>query len=239
VFQNNKIINGLYKDPQQELLEAYSPIFKFVLQFRNNLENIFFMIDDIKEEDYHQIAELLCLHFYENILLCNPFHNEILLIIHYLLSKEIEQLNSPSLSSFLDNSFLSILFKTLTQRREIKSYLNLIFHDIISYMEKHILNFLELDLSKIYENIKMNQTKDITPKNFKFDLKENYFNLDKTSFLLEGLSKTKLFTVRENENPVSDYKIKLTNEYFIRKLQKDFNNMDDTTKQFCKHFLYN
>ena len=157
-----------------------------------------------KSDEVDDLVNLLCHFFYDNILIQNPEREEILHIIYLLLEKEIANLKTPSVSSFLDGSFIGKLLKSLTRRQEIKQYLSMILGDLILQMEKSTENFLEVDPMRIYDRIKHKKT----PEGYKNNNLKKVFDVDKKMILGDRIRKTTItrkHLSRSNEKQEFDY----------------------------------
>ena len=69
-----------------------------------------------------------------------------LYIIYLLLEKEIDKLNTPSINSFLDDSFISKFLYELSNRYEIKCYINVVLNSLIRKINDINSNYLSLDI---------------------------------------------------------------------------------------------
>ena len=181
----------LEENSEKELAEVFEPVKKFFFQIRNNIQHVLNIIKNIKANDeIDQLVNLLCHFFFENILTQKPEQEEILLICYLLLEKEIENLNTPSVSSFLNGSFIGKLLKSFTRRQDIKSYLSMILGDLILKIEKSTINCLEIDVSRINDHLKDKKTGEILNKSFSLEKVKKMFNIDKKLFLGDRIRKT-------------------------------------------------
>lgn len=181
----------LVENTEKELLEVFDPVNKFLFQFRNNEKLIIKLIERVtKSEEIDDLVNLLCHFFYENILTQNSEQEEILHICYLLLEKEIENLNTPSVASFLDRSFIGRFLKSFTRRQDIKSYLSMILGDLILKMENSTENFLEVDPMRIYEHIKNKKMTEIFNKSFNLEKTKKIFEFDKKLMLGDRVRKT-------------------------------------------------
>ena len=102
-----------------------------------------------------EIVDLIGHFFFENIMVQNPEHEELLNLFYLLLEKEINNLNEPpNINEFLENSFISRLLKNLCKRSDVKNYLSLTFKDLIMKLESLSENFMEIDINLIFDKIK-------------------------------------------------------------------------------------
>ena len=192
----------LEENSEKELAEVFEPLKKFFFQIRNNIQHVLNIIKNIKANDeIDQLVNLLCHFFFENILTQKPEQEEILLICYFLLEKEIDNLNTPSVSSFLNGSFIGKLLKSFTRRQDIKSYLSMILGDLILKIEKSTVNFLEIDVSRINDHLKDKKTSEILNKSFSLEKVKKMFEIDKKLFLGDRIRKT---TIANTAN-ISNY----------------------------------
>lgn len=221
----------LEENSEKELLEIFEPLNKFFFQFRNNIQHVLNLIENLKSNDeVDQIVNLLCHFFYENILIQKPEQEEILLICYYLLEKEIDSLNSPSVSSFLNGSFIGKLLKSFTRRQDIKSYLSMVCGDLILKMEKSTINFLEIDVSRINEHIRSKKQIEILNKSFNLEKVKKMFETDKKKFLIDKIRKT---TISKKNNTQSSNTIPTPDES-KKNLAKTY-NMKSFSSKTCSN----
>lgn len=137
------------------LLDVYDPIQKLMFLFRNDFQNIVKLVSVI--DQYHQkenistLVDLFCHQFYENLLIQNPEHEELLILCYLLLEREVEGMNSACVSSFLDESttFIGKLLKSYTKKQELKTYLTVTLGSLILKIENSAEGCIDLDLSRI------------------------------------------------------------------------------------------
>jgi hypothetical protein len=164
-FENNKKIETqqftnfiLSKDTDKYLLEVYDPIQRLLFILRNNDKYLLHLIENLEEskENYDTIVELVCHQLYENLLIQNPEHTELLSLIYKLIFKEVEQMNSARVTSFLDDNstFIGKLLKSYTKRQEMKTFITMIFSDIILNIEKFSDNCLDMEVTRISSFLK-------------------------------------------------------------------------------------
>ena len=145
--------------PEKTLLDAYDPIFNFLFLLRSNYDYILTLISIIEEnenlnshsKELNSFSDLLNHQFYDNILIQNSEEEELLILIYLLLEKEINEMNSASSSSFLDESscFLGKFLKSYIKKQELKSYLSLTLGNLIMEIENSNDKCLDLNLMKI------------------------------------------------------------------------------------------
>ena len=203
------------ENSEKELLEVFEPLNKFLFQLQNNIQHVINIIENLKtNQEMDQVVDLLCHFFYENILITKPEQEEVLLICYHLLEKEIENLNSPSVSSFLNGSFIGKFLKSFTRRQDIKSYLSMVLGDLILKMEKSTVNFLEIDVSRINDHLRNKKTNEILNKSFNLEKVKKMFEMDKKLFLNDRIRKT---TINKRK---SQLKKTQSNDNIIIKLEE-------------------
>ena len=116
----------------------------FELRYNNNLMLNF--IDSLTENEHKIMIPFLCHFFYENFYMESTEQEEMLYIIYLLLEKEIDKLNTPSINSFLDDSFISKFLYELSNRYEIKCYINVVLNSLIRKINDINSNYLSLDI---------------------------------------------------------------------------------------------
>lgn len=150
----------LNSEPEKVLLEAYDPICKLLFLFRNDFKYIFRLGQIIEEsetkENYDTLIDLLVHQFYENAIIQDAEHEELLILVYALLDREIESMNSASVASFLDeaHSFVGKLLKSYTKRPDLKTYLQMTLGVLIVNIENNADSCLDLDLGRISSYIK-------------------------------------------------------------------------------------
>ena len=126
----------------------------FELRYNNNL--MLHFIDSLTENEHNIMIPFLCHFFYENFYMESTEQEEMLYIIYLLLEKEIDKLNTPSINSFLDDSFISKFLYELSNRYEIKCYINVVLNSLIRKINDISCNYHSLDiLNDIKKKIKI------------------------------------------------------------------------------------
>jgi hypothetical protein len=140
------------------LLEAFDPIQKLLFLLRNNNKHLILLIENLElnKENYDSIVDLICHQFYENLLIQDPEHEELLILIYLLLKKEIDQMNSARVLSFLDENekFVGKLLKSYTKRQDLRTFLTMILGNILLEIENNTEACLDLDIGRIATHIK-------------------------------------------------------------------------------------
>lgn len=141
------------------------PVKNLFLILRNNYEYILKLISIIESNEEllqksDTLVELFCHQFYDNILIPNSDQEELLTLIYLLLEKEVAEMDSASLSSFIDEniSFAGKFLKSFAKSQELKSYLSMNLSSLILEIEGSNKKY-DLSPSRIndrYQQEKMN-----------------------------------------------------------------------------------
>ena len=161
------------KNAEEIFLKSLKPINDFLFIFRNNYDYVIQLIElieleneknnnnsndgDNKYNNYYyknSIIELFCNQFYDNILIPNPEQEELLILIYKLIEREINNMNEPSLDTFLnENTFLGKFINYLMRKPEIKIFLSRLLSPLIIYIENENETF---DISIFSKNLNNN-----------------------------------------------------------------------------------
>ena len=148
----------------------------FFFKFREDNNLMMALIECLDNDQFEIIVPFLCHFFYENFYIENNEQEEILYIIYLVLEKEIDTLYTPSVSTFLDKSFVSMFLSEMGNRYEIKHYIDIILNYLIRNIEEINISFYSLDIER-------NKEKEKLPKyesNKKLDMKiDKYSSLGK------------------------------------------------------------
>ena len=146
-------------DPEIILQDAYDPIQKLFFIFRDNYNYVFQLFNLIDKENFiksnekevSSLIDLFCHQFYENIIIPNPEHEELLILIFLLLKKEILSMNSSSVSSFLDSKYSIVgkFLKSYIKRQELKSYISTTLGPLILSIEDLGKQIIDLNITTI------------------------------------------------------------------------------------------
>ena len=154
----------------------------FLFEFRKNNDLMMRLIECANNEQCEILVPFLCHFFYENFYMESTEQEEMLYIIYLLLEKEIDSLYTPSVSTFLEQSFISNFLIEMGNRYEIKHYINIILTNLIMNIEETNITFNSMDiLGNKSENIE-DVYYDMTEDN---DIYNNSFNYNR----METLSK--------------------------------------------------
>ena len=169
----------------------------FFFRFRENNILMMRLIECLDADQFEIIVPFLCHFFYENFYIENNEQEEILYIIYLLLEKEIDSLFTPSVSTFLDKSFVSMFLSELANRYDIKHYIDIILNYLIRNIEEINISFYSLDIEgykkdKLLLDDKNNNgegenSKKLKDKKIEGDIRSTYninnnFNLDNSTF---------------------------------------------------------
>ena len=207
--QNNKnkadfFIKYIFnKEPTDNLNQCFSYITNFLFSLRNDQELMFKIIQKASINDSKEcLSSLLINNYYENILSSNYIEIELLAIIERSLKFEIDKLNkSNEYQKFLNDTVIGNILDNLINKTDIKSYFNMIFHDIIDKME--------------------NKTNDIMPWNF------NVSSIDKImSIIKKEEEKGNVIDKKNNLNKSNSYEsssmdLSFNNKSFEKEKEKN------------------
>ena len=208
--KKKKIKYIVSEKPQSELTQCYDPLYKLMYYFRESNELIMKLIEHCPQENYEQLANILCNYFFVNIFTSSFLNENLLTLIYLLLEKEVDKINSISSSiSFLDSAqnFTAKLLKNLARKDEVKVYLEKILKKLIiktSGMLRGQNNnlFIELNISKI-NNI-------LTNGNYNFERTEKEINSIR-ELITSDINKSRLNFIKKN-NEANEDKSVLKNE---------------------------
>ena len=141
-----------------ELPESNS-IQDFLFCFRQNNNLMLRLIECVDYKQFDILVPFLCHFFYENFYMESTEQEEILYIIYLLLEKEIDMLYTPSVSTFLDRSFVSKFLTEMGNRYEIKHYIDIILNYLLRNLEETNITYNSLDIIGISNNVKSEEGK--------------------------------------------------------------------------------
>ena len=133
-------------DASQELEQYYDALKNFLFAFRTNNELMLRLIECANKDQYEILVPFLCHFFYENFYMESNEQEEILYIIYLLLEKEIDSLFTPSVSTFLEQSFISNFLTEMGNRYEIKHYIDIILNNLIMEIEETNMTYNSMDI---------------------------------------------------------------------------------------------
>ena len=118
----------------------------FLFKFRENNLLMLNLIDNLKFNEEDILVPFFCHFFYENFYMESTEQEEIVYIIYLLLEKEIDNLFTPAVNSFLDESFIGKFLYELSYRNEIKLFLNTVLNSLIIKLENINFNYYSLEI---------------------------------------------------------------------------------------------
>ena len=141
----------LIENPQDVLSYRFRYLEKVFFHLRNSNKMMLNLINHCEKEEYENLSHFIVHFCYENILNSSFVQEDMLVLIYLLLEQLIENNITPnsSISAFLDQSFLFYIFKSLTRKEDVRSYLIVLLSEIILKMENITEGVLSVQLYKI------------------------------------------------------------------------------------------
>jgi len=222
----------------------------FLFQFREDNNLMMRFIECLDTNQFEVIVPFLCHFFYENFYIENNEQEEILYIIYLLLEKEIDSLFTPSVSTFLDKSFISMFLSQMGNRYEIKHYIDIILNYLIRDIEETNITFYSLNIeenckndknidtslkiNKEYKKYGINKIKDLKIENFKssYNTINNNFNLNNGTFTASSIS-----SILKGKNNIDD-NFKNNNNYSSKSKNETKINMKEILQKELYDILY-
>ena len=140
-------------------LPGSNSIQDFLFFFRQNNNLMLRLIECADYKQFDILVPFLCHFFYENFFMESTEQEEILYIIFLLLEKEIDKLYTPSVSAFLDKSFVGKFLTEMGNRYEIKHYIDITLNYLLRNLEETNITYNSLDIIGISNNIKSEEGK--------------------------------------------------------------------------------
>ncbi|MCQ2817735.1 MAG: hypothetical protein MJ252_10765 [archaeon] len=127
----------------------------FFFAIRNSNKLLLNIIKYCEEKDYETICTFLVHSCFENILNPSFVQEDMIVIIYLLLEQIVDQKISPgkSSSSFLNGTFLYELFKHLTRKEDVRSFLQVILSEIVLQMENFSGGLLCVQINKLKDEL--------------------------------------------------------------------------------------
>ena len=241
-------------DASKHLESISNYLTEFLFAFRTNNDLMLRLIEGADKEQYEILVPFLCHFFYENFYMENTEQEEILYIIYLLLEKEIDSLFTPSVTTFLEQSFVSNFLTEMGNRYEIKHYIDIILNDLIMRIEESNITYNSMDIisnqTKNNEGIfyDMLEEDSFTEKFTKYRHDTINTNIKKRKVPLfeeDNIMKRSVaignennFTLRSNAISISD--LKNTSNYSSKTpLKKDINEdlFNDINEKFIRKKL--
>ena len=177
---NQKISRMKIYDASKKFEYTSNAMKDFLFAFRTNNNLMLRLIECANEDQYEDLVSFLCHFFYENFYMESTEQEEMLYIIYLLLEKEIDSLYTPSVSTFLEQSFISNFLTEMGTRSEIKHYIDIILNDLIKQIEEKNITYNSMDIisnqSKNTEGIYYDMLEE---EGFYYESSEKYENLSK------------------------------------------------------------
>ena len=243
-WKNNKIKNkdipdylpnAVVKKDLSDLCED-SSIKDFLFYFRENNQYMLKLIQFLNKEKRKLLIPFLCHFFYENFFMENPEQEEILYIIYLLLEKEVDELLSPSLFSFLEDSFLGEFLIEIGNKYDVKNYIDISLNCLIREVEEKSSFYNSMDIinnSKLHYQYYNDKT-----TFFDMNKQENFFPSDESKIKELNISRdikemSSLFLLDANINSINDDNN--TSDYRKRKIttvNRQPSNFNDLNKYY-------
>ena len=177
---NQKISRMKIYDASKKFEYTSNAMKDFLFAFRTNNNLMLRLIECANEDQYEDLVSFLCHFFYENFYMESTEQEEMLYIIYLLLEKEIDSLYTPSVSTFLEQSFISNFLTEMGTRSEIKHYIDIILNDLIKQIEEKNITYNSMDIisnqAKNTEGIYYDMLEE---EGFYYESSEKYENLSK------------------------------------------------------------
>lgn len=204
ILNDNSKINNLNYLLSNNLKELISN-FYFLLQ--NDISLILQFIELSKKEDYEELSDFL-VHFLFINLIKNPYVDEKLNLIIYLLQEKIIindlpdkiEINSNIPYTYLQNTFLFHIFKSLTRKNDIRNFL------------RNIL----VDFMLRFENLKLTLSTKITDVNQYANLRNGFIY---RSFI-NSIGTFKEEEIHQKKKKIKNYQNKNKEKLTIKKARK-------------------
>ena len=206
----------------------HNSIKEFLFCFRKNNGLMLRLIECADNKQCEILVPFLCHFFYENFYMESTEQEEILYIIYLLLEKEIDSLYTPSVSTFLDQSFVSKFLTELGNRYEIKHYIDIILNYLILNIEEINITYNSLDIlgNKSEEGNEYFDMAEIVYPESPLN-KSNYYEENSMNFIINNsVRKTtvNMMPVNGKMNIQSDLPVKNERHVTSGIFQRDFNN---------------
>ena len=223
---NKKTKIKVYSDNSS--LFSFNIICDYLLEFRENNDKLFILINNLNQNEQFIISKLLVHFFFEDITQSES-SSKLNNFISLLISKEIEKCERMFYDDIIDDdSFLAKILIEFIYRHEVKVFLKYIFEDILKDLLLNIEHkrFLTMNLNEINSFIEYNEKKNrnkITSTNKISEEKNVQINiLDNSDFILIKSNNEEYIEYRNNINSL--LKIQMYDLKFIRHLFKDEKN---------------
>ena len=236
---NKKTKIKVYSDNSS--LFSFNIICDYLLEFRENNDKMFILINNLNQNEQFIIAKLLVHFFFEDITQ-NESSTKLNNFISLLISKEIEKSESMFYDEIIDeDSFLSKILIEFIYRHEVKVFLKYIFEDILKDLFLNVENkcFLTMNINEINNLIQYNVKKNSIKRT-----SNNINLLEKNVQIIKNLPDNDFILIESKKRVVEEYnnimnvlfKIQVYDLKYIRNL---FNNENNEMKKYILYkYLY-
>ena len=143
------------------LKQLYQPLYDFYFLIRNENSLMLKIIELSDSLNYSELSDFFVHFLYGNILNNSFVEDELMIIIYLLLEKfilknfpdDINEKNKNFPIEYLNNTFLSYVFKALTRKIDMRNFLYNILNDIILRLESYRMA-LSVDISIVNRFLK-------------------------------------------------------------------------------------
>ena len=208
--------------------------------FRNSNDLTLKLIQNCPKdkESFEILANFICNYFYVNIFSSTFLNESLLTLIYLLLEKEIDLLtNEKSSYNFLDSSksFTAVLFKHLSRRDEVKTYLENVLKKLLISTAGLLPNqknkmFIGFDINKIkslltkvkYPLPKTQKMKETLNEILTTDIKKSRLNMD---FLNNNKTNKEKKVKNEDEDDIELTKEEIENNFYVQATKETFDDL--------------
>ena len=231
---NKKTKIKVYSDNSS--LFSFNIICDYLLEFRENNDKMFILINNLNQNEQFIISKLLVHFFFEDITQ-NESSTKLNNFISLLISKEIEKSESMFYDEIIDeDSFLSKILIEFIYRHEVKVFFKYIFEDILKDLFLNIEHnfFLTMNINEINKFIEFNEKKQKNKRILKnIAFMEDNFQINKTFEINDFIIIKTNQEIEEYRNNINYlFQIQFYDLKFIRNLFKKEKN------EIKKNILY-
>ena len=197
---NKKTKIKVYSDNSS--LFSFNIICDYLLEFRENNDKMFILINNLNQNEQFIIAKLLVHFFFEDITQ-NESSTKLNNFISLLISKEIEKSESMFYDEIIDeDSFLSKILIEFIYRHEVKVFLKYIFEDILKDLFLNVENkcFLTMNINEINNLIQYNVKKNSIKRT-----SNNINLLEKNVQIIKNLPDNDFILIESKKRVVEEY----------------------------------
>ena len=217
-------------------LFSFNIICDYLLEFRENNDKLFILINNLNQKEQYIISKLLVHYFFEDITQ-NESSSKLNNFISLLISKEIEKSERMFYDEIIDeDSFLSKILIEFIYRHEVKVFFKYIFEDILKDLFLDIEHnfFLTMNINEINKFIEFNEKKQKNKRILKnIAFMEDNFQINKTFEINDFIIIKTNQEIEEYRNNINYlFQIQFYDLKFIRNLFKKEKN------EIKKNILY-